>query len=160
MSGAGRFKVSFVAGLFFVTAGAAWAQSAAQKPPQTVKPQVEVPAQAQSAPVARRDPFDPLVSKQRPGNKVSERLPPGKAGLVISTLRVDGLVKAPSGMIAVVSNPRQQVYFLREGDKLYDGFVERILTDSVIFRETSKDPFGKPVERQVTKRLHPSAGES
>ena len=86
-------------------------------------------------------------------------LPPGKAGLVIATVHVDGTVKAPSGMIAVVSNPEQRVYFIREGDQLYDGDVEKIGLDGVTFKENSKDAFGKPVERVVTKRIYPSAGE-
>jgi hypothetical protein len=29
----------------------------------------------------------------------------------------------------------------------------------VVFRENSKDAFGKPVEREVTKRIYNSAGE-
>jgi hypothetical protein len=107
--------------------------------------------------VAKRDPFLPLINIGKTGG--SEHLPPGKAGLVISTTRVDGAVKAPSGMIAVVSNPEQHVYFVREGDRLYDGEVEKIAMDGVTFREHSKDAFGKPVERVVTKRIYASAGE-
>jgi len=111
------------------------------------------------SPVVRRDPFEPLVSKQRPGAEIPERLPPGKAGLVISTLRLDGIVRGPNGMIAVVSNPQQRVYFLREGDQLYDGRVEKITMEAVSFHQTGKDAFGKPVARQVSKRLYPSPGE-
>jgi hypothetical protein len=62
-------------------------------------------------------------------------------------------------MIAVVSNPEDRVYFVRVGDKLYDGDVEKISLDDVTFREDSRDPFGKPVERIVTKRIYASAGE-
>jgi len=109
--------------------------------------------------VARRDPFEALVSKNR-GTGIPENLPPGKAGLMVSTLRLDGLVRAPNGMIAVVSNPQQRTYFLREGDKLYDGRVERITLEAATFHETGKDAFGKPVERQVVKRLYSSPGES
>jgi hypothetical protein len=109
-------------------------------------------------PVAsKRDPFLPLVNTKKEGS--SEHLPPGKAGLVISTVRVDGTVRMSSGMIAVVTNPEQRVYFIREGDRLYDGEVEKIGLDGVTFRENSKDAFGKAVERSVTKRIYPSAGE-
>ena len=78
---------------------------------------------------------------------------------MISTVRVDGTVRSPSGMIAVVSNPDQRVYFIREGDRLYDGEVQKIGLDGVTFKENSKDAFGKLVERVVTKRIYPSAGE-
>ena len=88
-----------------------------------------------------------------------EHLPPGKAGLVITTVRVDGTVRSPEGMIAVLSNADQHVYFVREGDQLYDGDVDKIGLDGVTFRQNSKDAFGKPVERVVTKRIYASAGE-
>jgi len=42
---------------------------------------------------------------------------------------------------------------------LYDGDVEKIGLDGVTFKENSKDAFGKPVERMVTKRIYASAGE-
>jgi Tfp pilus assembly protein PilP len=86
-------------------------------------------------------------------------LPPGKAGLVVDTLRINGIVTSPGGIIAIVSNPQQRVYFLREGDKLYDGSVEKIALDQISFNQTGKDAFGKPLERTVTKRLYPSPGE-
>jgi Tfp pilus assembly protein PilP len=76
-----------------------------------------------------------------------------------ATLRVDGIVKANSGMIAVVTNPQARTYFLREGDRLYDGAVEKISMDGVTFHEEGKDAFGKPVERQVNKRIYSMAGE-
>ena len=113
-------------------------------------------AKPQISEVGKRDPFVPLVSEHKTGGPP---LPPGKAGLVVATVHVDGTVSAPNGMLAVVSNPDQRVYFLREGDRLYDGDVEKIGLDGVTFKENSKDAFGKPVERMVTKRIYPSAGE-
>jgi len=114
------------------------------------------PAMKSDAVTAKRDPFQPLVSNTKPSHGP---LPPGKAGLIIGTVHVDGTVKSPSGMMAVVSNEEQKVYFIREGDKLYDGDVEKIGLDGVTFKENSKDAFGKPVERMVTKRIYQSAGE-
>ncbi len=108
---------------------------------------------------ARRDPFESLVMRQQAAKNASAILPPGKAGLQVSTLRLDGIVRAPSGMIAVVTNPQLRVYFLHEGDQLYDGRVEKIAMDGVSFHEVGKDAFGKPVERQVNKRIYSSAGE-
>jgi hypothetical protein len=109
--------------------------------------------------VARRDPFDPLVHKERDASGPQEPLPAGKPGLMVATLRVDGIVRSPNGMIAVVSNPQMRVYFLREGDHLYDGQVQHITMEGVSFHQTGKDAFGKAVERESTKRLYPTPGE-
>lgn len=129
-----------------------------------------VPVSASSADVAavqgsgegdkgsRRDPFESLVNRQKDQN-AGKNLPPGKAGLQVSTLRLDGIVRSSAGMIAVVSNPQARTYFLREGDQLYDGRVDKIAMDGVSFHELGKDAFGKPVERQVQKRIYATAGE-
>lgn len=131
------------------------AKEAEKKP---VKPPVEKPAEEKVSAV-RRDPFDPLMNKPSQSTEAPQNLPPGKAGLVVGTLRIDGIVGGAHGMIAIVSNPQQRVYFLREGDKLYDGSVEHITIEAVSFQEVGKDAFGKPLERQVTKRIYPSPGE-
>jgi hypothetical protein len=155
---------------------ATWAQAQAPAPAQTQakpakkpahKAKATAPKQAPDAnaaapnpavvKVAARDPFVPLVNEHKPGG--GPPLPPGKAGLVVATVRVDGAIRSPNGMFAVVTNPDQRVYFLREGDQLYDGDVEKIGLDGVTFKEVSKDAFGKSVEKIVTKRIYPSAGE-
>jgi len=116
------------------------------------------PAAESEVKAARRDPFESLLAHSQ--SKGPSNLPPGKAGLQVSTLRLDGIVRAPNGMIAVVSNPQARTYFLREGDHLYDGSVEKITMDGVSFHEEGKDAFGKPVERQVNKRIYStSSGE-
>ena len=142
------------------------AKAGTKKPPakRAVKT-VEKPRTPGTAPAAaesevkqaRRDPFESLLGRQ--SNKAPANLPPGKLGLQVSTLRLDGIVRAPNGMIAVVSNPQSRTYFLREGDRLYDGSVEKISMDGVSFHEEGKDAFGKPVERQVNKRIYSSPGE-
>ena len=113
------------------------------------------PAESETK-VARRDPFESLTSRQEAAARAGANLPPGKAGLQVGTLRLDGIVRAPNGMIAVVTNPQARTYFLREGDQLYDGRVEKIAMDGVSFHEVGKDAFGKPVEREVSKRIYSS----
>jgi hypothetical protein len=134
---------------------AAAARARSNAPAPAAKPDAKSDAKSDGV-VAKRDPFIPLVNDKKTSGPP---LPPGKAGLVIATVRVDGTVKAGSGMLAVVTNPDQRTYFIREGDRLYDGDVEKIGLDGVTFKENSKDAFGKPVERLVTKRIYPSAGE-
>jgi len=124
---------------------------------QTTAPAVPPADPEKSVVVNKRDPFHVLIDDSK--GRVDLHLPPGKAGLVIESVRIDGTVQSGVGMIAMVSNPDQRVYFIREGDRLYDGDVEKIGLDGVTFRENSKDAFGKPVERVVTKRIYASAGE-
>jgi Tfp pilus assembly protein PilP len=125
----------------------------------TVKPVSDkTPAPCEQK-VARRDPFESLVGRQKDQDALAKNLPPGKAGLQVGTLKLDGIVKSVNGMIAVVENPQQRTYFLHEGDQLFDGRVEKISMEGVTFHEEGKDAFGKPVERQVNKRLYSSAGE-
>jgi Tfp pilus assembly protein PilP len=134
--------------------------SAAKAPATAPSPGAPAPAAAPASKepvVSKRDPFVPLINDKKEGG--GPHLPPGKAGLQVSTMKIDGTVKSAGGMIAVVSNPDDRVYFIREGDRLYDGEVEKIGLDGVTLREFSKDAFGKPVEREVTKRLYASAGE-
>jgi len=135
-------------------------QRAPKKPVETQAAAATPAAPSESEmKAARRDPFESLVARQQAAAGAKNNLPPGKAGLQVSTLRLDGIVKAPNGMIAVVSNPQARTYFLREGDHLYDGTVDKISMDGVSFHEEGKDAFGKPVERQVNKRIYSSPGE-
>jgi hypothetical protein len=172
------YAALLTAGLLVGLTSGAWAQNkpakkAAKKKPTPAAATAPAPAPA-PAPDAnanpagqpddskidvqgKRDPFVALVNQDKGGAVV--HLPPGKAGLMIAQVRVDGAIHGPNGMIAVVSNPANSVYFVREGDRLYDGDVEKIGMDGVTFRENSKDAFGKPVERMVTKRIYASAGE-
>jgi Tfp pilus assembly protein PilP len=107
-----------------------------------------------------RDPFDPLVNRAKPGeSRIPDPGIPGPQRLLVSTVRIDGVVRTPSGMIAVLTSPQNRTYFVREGQRIYDGTVERITLDSVTFRERGKDPFGNVVERPVTRRIYPRAGE-
>jgi hypothetical protein len=135
-------------------------QSAKKAAPRTTKPATSTGNPApddKQLKVAKRDPFESLIGREHAGPRTD--LPAGKAGLQVSTLRLDGIVRAPNGMIAVVSNPQSRTYFLRDGDQLFDGRVEKIAMDGVSFHEVGKDAFGKPVERQVNKRIYASAGE-
>jgi hypothetical protein len=107
----------------------------------------------------KRDPFSPLLGNTAPAGSGTPALPPGKAGLMVGTLRIDGLIHGPNGMIAVVSNPQQRVYFLREGDHIFDGQVLRITMEAVAFQQNGRDAFGNSLDHEVTRRLYPNPGE-
>ena len=126
--------------------------------PSNAAAQAKPAAKAAAVPKTpeRRDPFRSLLV--RPGEGGTQVLPPGKPGLVIGQLVVTGIVVMPGDSVAVVSmSGRNRAYFLRERDELYDGYVARINEDNVVFREKSKDAYGRPYEKEVVKQLS-SAG--
>ncbi len=135
------------------------AKDAKPAPAKDAKPAGDVTKTTKpELPHGRRDPFITLVGKQT-GAGPAVNLPPGKGGLQVSTLILQGIVSGPNGMIAVVANPQRSVYFLRVGDELFDGRVDKIEIGAVIFHEVGKDAFGKPIEREVTRKLNPSSGD-
>ena len=143
-----------------VTGGQARAAQspAAQSAPAQAAPArpAQAPPPASSAGAARRDPFRPLVSKEKTA-ALPVRLPPGKPGLVIGQLTLQGIVRGLNGQwIAVVDNKTNRAYFLFPGDELYNGRVNRITEDSVVFDERVNDASGRPGTREVVKQLNPS----
>lgn len=135
------------------------------KAPATGTAQKTAPAQTAEKPKpsarsfgahGRRDPFvSPIVSKDgisRPAPNCTS----GKRCLVIPELVLQGTVKDTSGkMMAVVANSIKKTYFLRENDQVFQGSVEKITSDSIIFREFVKDALGRETAREVVKKLVP-----
>lgn len=106
-----------------------------------------------------RDPFAPLISDTPSKGKRAEPIrPPGEAGLVIGEIHVQGTVQGPHGAAAVVSDPAGRVYFLRAGDKVFNGTVERIDLNGVEFIEHSRDAFGREFDRRVTRPVQSTLG--
>jgi len=64
-----------------------------------------------------------------------------------------GVIKTPSGMIAMIENAAKKEYNMREKDLILDGFVYKITTDSIIFRVSAMDILGKPTTQDVVKRV-------
>jgi hypothetical protein len=82
----------------------------------------------------------------------------GKRCLSIPELVLEGTVRDISGkMIAIVANSGHRTYTLRENDQLFNGSVEKITTDSIIFREFVKDAAGRESAREVIKKVSPSS---
>jgi type II secretory pathway component PulC len=106
--------------------------------------------------VKLRDPFRSLVRKDEQPDQV---LPPGKRGLVIGRLTVNGIVAGAERIAVVTMRGRNRAYFLRERDELYDGYVARITEDHVVFKERASDAFGSPYEREVTKQISGSGAK-
>lgn len=147
------------------TAGAAKPAARAAKK-TTTPPAKPAVAQTPKPPtiVGRRDPFKlpgpPVLSAGGAGGDPIGPLPPGTRGLVISRLRLEGIVRleTTNTLIAVVDTTANRAYFLRENDAVYNGVVAKITPDSVTFRENALDSAGKVISRDVVLRLTQGPG--
>jgi hypothetical protein len=45
---------------------------------------------------------------------------------------------------------------LRENDQVFNGSVEKITTDSIVFREFTKDALGRESAHEVVKKISPT----
>ena len=128
---------------------AAPAKMAAKKPAAKAAP-VKAASTA-TAPSGKRDPFVSLAVVR--AQQIGASCGTGKRCLVIDQIDLKGVVKTPSGMIAMVENPAKKAYFLRENDPMFNGYVMKITGDSVVFKETSVDNQGRTQTRDVVKRV-------
>ena len=107
----------------------------------------------------RRDPFiNPLLVKKRDMQsedvEISRGLPPpGIAGTYIAQAMLQGIASRDTGKVAVFRGADSRAYFLRKGDKLFDGYLKDINDDSVTLVRETKLRSGKILTQDVTKRL-------
>jgi hypothetical protein len=125
------------------------ASKTAEGPKTAEAPKLPKPEEKKWAMNGKRDPFFSPVVQQPAGPGCST----GKKCLDIGQINLRGVVKAESGFIAVVTNSLNKAYFLHENDPVFNGYVVKITGDSVVFQETVQDKLGKPLTREVVKRI-------
>lgn len=114
------------------------------------------PPVAQTEPVklpspGKRDPFlSPLVAA---GARNPSNCSTGKRCLVVDQIVLKGVVQMRNGNIALVENAGKRPYVLHENDSLFNGSVVKITGDSLILREDSNDILGRPVTKEVVKKV-------
>jgi hypothetical protein len=88
-------------------------------------------------------------------------LPAGIRGLVISDLRLEGIVRQEpaNNMIAVVTNYTKRAYFLRVNDTVYNGVVSKITRDAVYFKQNTLDSSGRVATHEVEIKMGSAPGE-
>jgi Tfp pilus assembly protein PilP len=112
----------------------------------------------------RRDPF---VSLQRPvaADRGPKTRKPGMEGFLIQEVALKGVVKtsgggmgvaAQSGFIAVFLGADGKSYFVKNGQRLYDGVITSVDATSVTFRQDVTDPLSPVKSREVRKSLYAS----
>jgi hypothetical protein len=107
----------------------------------------------------RRDPFlNPLLLKKNLRPSEDEEVargvpPPGIAGTYIAQASLQGTAIREEGRVAIVRGADAHAYFLREGDRLFDGYLKTIENDSITLVRETKLRSGKTLTQDVTKRL-------
>jgi len=116
-----------------------------------------VPAQLAGA-HGRRDPFvSPIHHVEQEGGPTPPPCTSGKRCLAIPEIILQGTVKDTNGKMMALVATGSRMYMLRENDQVFNGSVGKITSDSVTFREYSRDKFGKEVPHEVVKRLTPTS---
>jgi hypothetical protein len=101
----------------------------------------------------RRDPFISLALGM---NILSPEVrPPGLGGMLIQEVTLRGLVKTSEGFIAMIQGTDNKSYFAREGERMYDGTIESIDSEKVVFRQEINDPLRIEKFQRLEKWLHP-----
>jgi len=142
------------------------AKPARGKSGKTFSQHAAKPTQGSDLGAGKRDPFKlPELGTGKGGGIMDSAaggvLPPGVRGLLISQLRLEGVVRQETAnkMIAVVTNDTRRAYFLTVNEAVYNGVVSKITPDAVYFTENVLDPTGRVTTREVVKRLGSAPGE-
>ncbi len=109
-------------------------------------------------PLSHKDPFlNPmlLAKKDKPGDEELARgvPPPGIAGTSIAQAVLQGVAVRENRRVAIIRGADTHAYFLKEGDRLFDGYLKAINSDSVTLIRETRMRSGKILTQDVTKRL-------
>jgi Tfp pilus assembly protein PilP len=110
----------------------------------------------------RRDPF---VSLQRPvsADRGPQTRKAGMEGFLIQEVALKGVVRTKggglgsareAGFIAVLLGADGKSYFVKTGQRLYDGVIVGVDASSVTFRQEVTDPLSPVKTREVRKSLN------
>jgi len=97
-------------------------------------------------------PFISLLNRGVGLRPLNER-PLGLAGLSVNEVALRGIVLSEGRYLAVLQSPDNRTYLVRERDRLFDGSVQTITSDAVVFLQEVNDPLSLVKEREVRKPL-------
>ena len=101
----------------------------------------------------RRDPF---VSLLRPVSETGRRKGVGMESFLIQEVALKGIVKDKTGYVAMLLGVDGKSYFVKVGQRLFDGVITAIDAATVTFRQEVTDPLSSVRSRDVKKTLYPS----
>ena len=100
----------------------------------------------------RRDPFVSLLARGTDLPSDRER-PDGLVGLSVNEVALRGVVLSDGAYLAVLEAPDNRTYIVRAGDRLFDGSVQEITADGIVFLQEVNDPLALVSVREVRKGL-------
>ena len=125
---------------------------------------VETPGGYSYNPQGRRDPFVSLLRPVQAGGPKTRK--PGMEGFLIQEVALKGIVRTPGGGMGVAAKPGfialfagpdpTKSYFATTGQRLYDGVITAVDSNSVTFLQEVTDPLSPVKTREVKKNLYAS----
>ncbi len=100
----------------------------------------------------RRDPFVSLLARGADLPSDRER-PDGLVGLSVNEVALRGVVLSDGAYLAVLEAPDNRTYIVRADDRLFDGSVQEITADGIVFLQEVNDPLALVSVREVRKGL-------
>ena len=139
------------------------AQGAPVVPPvqQPAAGQAPQPAESQPAtppvetysydPAGRRDPFISLLS--RGSDAPASKKGGGLGGLATGEVVLRGVLQSKGSYVALISGPDGKTYSAHVNDRLLDGVIRSVTSQSVVIMQEVNDPLSLVKQREVRKGL-------
>jgi Tfp pilus assembly protein PilP len=159
-----RITLALVAGLVTPAAGQSPAPaatvantSATAAPTAQLPVKTDEPAGYTYHAEGRRDPFvsllkhGPELQRGAAGARAA-----GLAGLAAAEVTLKGTMQGRDGYVAMMLGADTRTYIVHPGDRLADGTIRAISSDSIVIVQQVNDPLSPQKQREVRKMLRQS----
>jgi Tfp pilus assembly protein PilP len=104
----------------------------------------------------RRDPFVSLIKPVGPQGQTGTRKA-GIEGFLIQETALKGIIRSgPGQLIALLEGTDKKTYFVKVGQRLFDGQITAMDATTVTFRQEVEDPLAREKTRELKKSLYPT----
>ncbi len=110
-------------------------------------------------PANRRDPFISLIKPIESGGR-GQTKKPGMEGFLIQEVTLRGIVRTPQGLTAMFQGGDGKSYFVKAGQRLFDGAIVAVEPAGVTFRQDVTDPLSPVKSRTFRKNLNNETEEA
>ena len=100
------------------------------------------------------------MSRRSQAKASGSKAPSGVSAFLVEELEVNGVFKTKDGYGAFVrARPTNQTYFVRLGDKVFNGEIKRLDPKQVVFTDITWMVNGKDETKEVTKVIQAPTSE-